>query len=643
MKIFLILLSASYLILEIMFNLNVLNLSFNEKLVPYLNYNDSISSWSAYLSAFGLTILLFGTLASLIKRKIMLLILAPAFFYLVSSLQPYLLNIIVEQLNEETKEEIIQSYFISTGLKNEVETYKDLKIGSENQAFMAASPLIGSTIGLYEKGAANKTSLYNEIFYKDLYRNTEKYMEDQKRILSERQDAYKTYVYIEDKRKTGLKAYNNAVLHDRDELINSKYYTNDSGGFAGAVKHMKPYTKNNYAYFYDRYEGNVYNYFLAKLVCGGKNHCTEELVLNVIKKDNGKFGFKTYEVNKEVCTFSKNYKKGLDVKTFDLEIKTSKRVEKDHGLLGDDYARNYKYISCKLDVSGRSEIAKKAYIKRNLDTFGVENLNAYESYEDFFKSPDYYKAPMNLMLSKYDIKLPINWYSGDDKTLLKHAKIAYIENSKKWSYELMKEKLGYVVPYNYNNKQFYNYKKVKQEYYFKWGVLNVSTKSKFYNNRTPENFISAVGSDFKKYAGKDYRNKLVYYEDFRDAVVLEKSKTLYYTTISLFLILANLGFILGQTLTMSGKLKPAQKLIACVLPIILCLSAPLLLGNKYPSLNEQISESSVIPMAGTYHKWLLNGESLIYNGLNNIVLKDKEVNGMFEVRLPVLPAPHKFF
>ena len=157
MKIFLILLSISYLILEIMFNLNVLNLSFNERLAPYLNYNDSISSWSAYLSAFGMTILLFGTLASIIKRKVVLLILAPVFFYLMSSLQPYMLDIIVKQLNEETKEEIIQSYFISTGLKNEVETYKDLKIGSENKAFMAASPLIGSTIGLYEKGAVNSS------------------------------------------------------------------------------------------------------------------------------------------------------------------------------------------------------------------------------------------------------------------------------------------------------------------------------------------------------------------------------------------------------------------------------------------------------------------------------------------------------
>ena len=207
----------------------------------------------------------------------------------------------------------------------------------------------------------------------------------------------------------------------------------------------------------------------------------------------------------------------------------------------------------------------------------------------------------------------------------------------------MKNKLGYVVPYNYNNEQFYNYKKVKQEYYFKWGVLNVSKKSKFYNDRTPENFISAVGSDFKKYAGKDYRNKLVYYEDFRDAVVLEKSKTLYYTTISLFLILANLGFILGQALTISGKLKPAQKLIACILPIILCLSVPLLLGNKYPSLNEQISESSVIPMAGAYHKWLLNGESLIYDNFNDILLKNKESIEFFEIKLPLLPAPHKLF
>lgn len=643
MRIFLILLSASYLILEVMFNLNVLNLSFNEKLVPYLNYNDSISSWSAYLSAFGMTILLFGTLASLVKRKVILIFLAPTFFYLMSSLQPYLLEVIVDQLNEKTKEEMIQSYFISTGLKNGIESYKDVKIGNENKVFMAASPLIGSTIGLYEEGAVNKTNLYNQIFYKDLYRNTEKYMEDQKRILSERQDAYKTYVYIEDKRKTGLKGYNKAVLQDKNDLINSKYYTNESSGFTGALKDMRPYTKNNYAYFYDRYEKNVYNYFLSKLVCGGKNHCTEDLVLNVIKKDNSKFGFKTYEVNKEVCTFSKNYKKGLDIKAFDLEVKTSSKVEKVHRVLGEDYAKEYKYIFCKIDVSGRSEIAKKAYIKRNLDTFGVENLNAYESYEDFFKSSDYYAAPNKLLLSKYDIKLPTSWYSGDDKTLLKHAKMAYTENSKKWSHELMKEKLGYVVPYNYDNKQFYNYKKVKQEYYLKWGVLNVPKNSEFYNNRTPENFISVVGSDFKKYAGKDYRNKLVYYEDFRETVVLEKLKTLYYTTISLFLILANLGFILGQALTISGKLKPAQKLIACILPIILCLSAPLLLGNKYPSLNEQISESSVIPMAGTYHKWLLNGESLIYNGLNNIVLKDKEINGMFEVRLPLLPAPHKFF
>ena len=643
MKIFLILLSASYLILEVMFNLNVLSLSFNEKLVPYLDYNDSISSWSAYLSAFGMTIVLFGTLASLIKRKVILLFLAPAFFYLISSLQPYTLDMIVDKLNEEIKEEIIKSYFISTGLKNEIEAYKDFKIGNENKAFMAASPLIGSTLVLYEEGAVNKQSLYDQIFYRDLYKNTEKYMEDQKRILSERQDAYKTYVYIENKRKMGLKGYNQDVLQDRDNLINSKYYTNDSGGFVGALKYMKPYTENDYAYFYDRYEGNVINYFLAKLVCGGKNHCTEELVLNIIKQDNSKHGFKTYEVNKEVCEFSKNYKKGLDIKTFDLEIKTSKKVEKEHGVLGDNYAKKYKYVSCKLDVSERSRIAKYAYIKGNLDTFGVENLNAYEDYEDFSKSTDYYAAPRRMLLSKYNIKMPRNWYSGDDELLLKNAKVAYIENSKKWSYDLMKEKLGYVIPYGYNSKQFYDYKKVKQEYYLKWGVLNIPKNSKFNNNRTPENFILSVESDFKKYGGKDYRDKFIYDKNLKEIVVLEKIKTLYYTTMSLFLILANLGFILGQTLLIKGNSKPVQKVIACILPLLICLSLPLFLGNKYPSLTVLISKNSAIPMAGTYHKWLFNGERLIYDNLNNIILKENEMNEFFKVRLPVLPAPHKFF
>lgn len=624
MQLFLILLSLSYLVIEIVFNVHFVNIVYNDQMYLY----ETLEQWGRHVSSIGATIIFLRLILSKLN-KLVTLFLLPFFYFGFFYGQEAALDYITEKTPIESKQLQASAFLAKKGVINGVSMINNLKEtddkeSSDNKAFLSSLGFLGFGYPEYlPKIEEDNSILYSKILSRDLVLNTDFHYDQfaNSRVL--RRDIFRSYKYQYDKLDTKGRYEANKFWEEKEK--NEQLFLDN-------------YTKIRYKYRKDREDG--YSRHIQPIIDNFYwviDHCDNS-------KCSKNYHNKLKEANalnaKELRMNSYNPEKSCikdGKKGWRFEIITGKGTKLNQGFDKSNNPLSYNGYYCKLDTRKMERDLYSAIDLKYKNEFGTSNFS-YMNIDDFVKNGELTKAIKNKIKQDYDISLPSYWKRNDEKTFKKIILNKYKREGKNIVQNKILEQTGYLLPIDLEYDDFFKDKTVLKMLKNELGFFYTG-KTDPYSIDNHDKFLRFFEKRYQYDSGKHYQYELRNNEEFVDATFKQTILPVLSISLSLTFGLINFIFIIVGILTYFIKpLKKYQLKMTSGL-ILLGFFIPLFLNSHYVSqeefsvIFESMKDKSII--LAYYYKWFLNMETILIEILNDFIMQYEFIDALLQQNIHI--------
>ncbi len=629
MQIFLILLSLSYLVIEIVFNINFVNIVHEDKMYLY----GSLDQWGRHVSSVGATIVLLRVFIIAKAPKIVTPFLLIIFYISFFAGQELLLDYITEKTPIEDKKNQSNAFLVKKGVINGVTSVSGLrphynKDEADNKVFLSSLGFLGFGYPDYLPDISKDNSLlYSQILYRDMELNTGFHFAQFSESRRLRREIYRRYEtqysnldskgYSESQKAWKEKESNEKLFIDNFWKVRHKYNKEKERLYDTHIKELL----SNLMWVVSCDDLKCSNTFNKKLkainLLNAKKYNLKSVYPENICRKNGENGWTFRHINED-------------------------RDKTHNGKANNANTKSYNGHSCVFDSRAMTNVIYQEMDSRYIEEFGTANFE-FSNVDAFISSGELTRAIKTKVKNDYDIHLPSYWQRNDEKTFRNAIEKEFARNGAKIVQKEIAKKTGYDLPPNLYYDDFFKDKKVlnmlKNELgFFYTGKLD---PYKIDNN---EKFIKYFKSRYQKDSGKYYQTELKNNNAFIDETFKQTILPVLSISLSLTFGLINFGFIVAGTLALIKPIKKHEHKISSF--IVLCgFIIPFFFNNHYVDqenftmLFESFKNQNII--FAYYYKWFLNMETLVITHLGDIVMRFEFVDHMLQRKISFNLADYK--
>lgn len=605
MRLFLLLLSIGYLLVEILFNINFINILSTNTMYQYENIDvvgRSISSFGA--SILLLRFLFFKRFLNSPVKRFSSFFIIPLFFICFYLGQEKLVDHIVDISSVDIKSKYSKLFIYQKGYFNDSNSISEIPVlnNSKHQEVLI------STIGFWTFGIESvfnskiNEKLYSSILARDMINHPDAYY-------SEYEKSKKIYDSFVSKYTNSMKE-----LFDRKviELMNNMptIFEKKRDGELKLIKNYD-YLKNKFLKEVKKEKKNnvsqIYDIFYMYTSCSD-SRCRDTWG----KKFNNLMISKNLN-SMTISSFCKNNKYSTSYYQVDSKIINSKKGKSTVKRTG------ISAVSCYINTS---KIEQEIHNKISEDYYkqtGISNFNLTK--DQFVNNGGIDKALMNKLKMDYDIVLPKNWKRTDMKALENALNVQISNKVNKEGLEKIKEEIGFEIPLFLKEKDLIKNKNVSKYLEDNLGI--------YYNNGVKKldknEFVKEYEKIFKDKSGYYYLKNLNN-NDYLDYIYKMSIIPLISIILSLSFGVINFIFITKEIISISYKKKCYLLEYSILITLFFFFSIiPFYFNNHYGNyigldniFNEIENNNKILSY---FYKWFLNVEGFIYSHLSPYFLK----------------------
>lgn len=596
-------LSCIYLLIEYIFNVNLVSMMGNDTIQNYSNvdfYGRGISSVGATLIA--LRFIVISKITN--KTKFIIgLVFSPIIFISVYFAQEKIVDIISDNTMKEAKLTQTYTHVYKKGIIHSSVNFNKIPAKSKEKepvdhVFFASVSFWGFGFEDFinyanEKNQNGDTLDLENIFYADFNNNNDYYYSGYKAADYEVSNFYSDYskskrAFINKKDDIGYKVEN---YWDEKKSIEKKLVSN----YIKIKREYNKKIKNNI----NRYSAKVYDKFYMLAGCSTTS-CWDSLTKSI-----SKLGIS--DINKYCNVSSKNGKNTVSFKSDYINKKLIKRSS---------YYNKFSSmgtIRCSVDVR-QIEREKRRFINNDFEqSYGINNFS-FGNAQSFSKSRELTNAIIRLANSKYGITLPKNWNRNDYQSFKKAAENNYIMEVETKIKNEIKNEIGFSLPLTLTKKEFLNNHNVVK---YLNNNLGLYGNGVFKDNLSKDEFYQEYNDHMKKSIGIEYSNNIKD-EFFIDDVFKATIVPIIGVTFSLVFGLINLSFILKEVFVFFLRIKNKSiEILILINLMVVVLVTPFFMNNHYTNHEHFMvmfnSFENVHVLIAYFYKWFLNTETVIYS------------------------------
>lgn len=611
LNIFLLLLSFCYLIVEIVFNINFVNIISQDNLFYY----PSIGDFGRHVASIGASLLLirlfFNKVQKVTKTLFIVFSLSISLFYFLFFIgQEKIVDYISNQIPSYLKKEIATSYFYQKSFINSGNHFGILGVASDSMSDVE-SVVFKSSLGFLafsNNGYMNidektsqerfKTILINDLHYKPKY---------YKNIYDD--GVYNAFEFYKKYDSFQGSAKAQAELAADNAWSTVEKYIEFSNKYNSAKRSLDKDidTKTN-SYF-----SNLKDYFFMLSKCD-----TQECFNAFDNKIRAMSSSPEYDFP-YVISVQNNCNIVNGSKSHVVYVQNNGRESSNPASDMHKYLKGHKSLSCNIDLRGWENTIKKKVVDSYVKRTGVTEWH-HKDQKSFLNS-----GALNRMIIKKSkesgIILPSNWTINDKKTFYSAVNKNAVHVAQLQFNEMMELEFGFSLPLNLPRERFFNNPNFENYFKDKMGLMYVNYNVDAALNT--EHFVRYFSKHFEKKAGSYLFDKLNHDTDFIDDVFKANLVPLISISLSLTFGFVNFLVIVFNLLKLC---LPSHKVVTTILfsaLIVFWVLAPLTLLTYYQDsefvhlLSERLNQEK--HLLGYYYKWLLNLEVFVYNLFNETV------------------------
>lgn len=608
MHYFLILLSFSYLVLEVVFNVHFVNIVFEDKMYLY----QYLDLWGRHIASLGATIVFLRVIIAKVNKFVTPFLLI-SFYFSFFFAQEELLNYITNKTSMEEKQRQSGAFIVKKGVINEVTSVgnlspDDFKSSADNKVFLSSLGFLGFGYPEYlPQNSKENVSLYSQILHKDMELNTGFHFDQFSETRRLRREIFRKYDV----------QYSNLNIRARNE-----------GELAWAEK------EKNESLFIKKYSGIKLMYEKEKEEIHKKHimELVDNLMWVVSCNDLGcdeTFRKKLEKSNAIMASkfnlksvYPQNICKKTGSRGWSFRYITDSRDKTHQGVANKKNKNSYNGYSCFFDTRSYSKVVYKSLNQKFIDDFGTINFS-YNKVDDFIANGELEKAIRTKIKNEYNISLPYNWKRHDRTTFEKYIEKAFSINGEKIIQKEIFKQTGYNIPPKLYLDDFYKDKEVLKMLEEKLGFFYTGKYDPFKINNE-EKFKRFFKEKYKKESGHFYSEEIENNPSFVDITFKQTILPVLSISLSLTFGVINFAFVFTGTASLfSNKIKNNEFKISSFI-VVLFFTIPFLFNNYYVEqeafeiLFESFKDKNIL--FAYYYKWFLNMETILIYYLNDSVM-----------------------
>lgn len=613
MRGFIVFLSFLYLIFEVFFNINFVNIISKDNLVYYSN----IDFWGRHVASIGATILflkfinLFFSIDKFLKMAFTF-IFAGVFYFSFFNAQEKLIDLASDSTPFYIKQNVANSYIYQKGFINNGSNFINIPEsvsfkGNEKAVFNSSLGFLAFSVnGFMDTDPKTIQQRYAQIMLNDLSIKSDYY--------------YKAYLDMSNK------TFELEDRYQRESYELKESVKNASTEGWRLVENKKDQIKENYnslkRTFDKKVEKEQKKYFSAVSNAVGMLFiCRSEECFNKFKKElvyisqDAKYKFPysiTFENN---CTISK--KTTTEYNRYQTTVYGYKEYKTPSHL--DKYS-SFKSLNCNVDLRGWEKQIEYVVQKDFQNKYGVDELT-HQNSQDYFASGAF-ERQVHKEAKRNGFKLPKNWHRNDKETFIKSVNRSNDQVANKAFDNAMIDQFGFSVPLGLSREDFLTNKQVDQKFKEEFGLgyfffdLNTQNEKDYY--------LNTYAKKIKEDNGVYYYSKMTNDFEFVNDIFKMNIIPLFSISMSLIFGLLNFCMILNYLLMRVFNITGIASYVSFIIVTGVSFYLPTLAPVSYheqPFLMEVISGFEYrSPALALYYEWFLNFETIVYNFFKDSVL-----------------------